>query len=1169
MYFVPITIAHTCMFHFKERDAWMKKYEDIVLEYASMEKKLENIREECEKQTRDVQKDEVLKNDIYLKYENLAKQCECLNVQTKILRLEKKQEIEKNIQMQLTITRQKKEIEGYKKIIEKVKSMNILFKKREKEKENKLCTIIDNSVVTKKNNEMLKEIVKINDRLIDVYNNVRDKVCTELGDTKKKLNVANTKVKKYHDTLTIISDSYLKYKKEKELELHKMVKLNINLKEQFEKKKSIERHNKEWTTRLTEMNAVNMLLNYYEAKYKVCEESNRLMLGWVHSIAGQIQGVKPSKCNATIINHTTNTLGDNSTEEEKSNSPFFCHFYHAHIRGKKEVHDEEDLHMQSLKRKILADNFCELKIKKENLSLLDMLLQKGEETNMERKEIPFMQMFITGNIIEALYYHMNLVNNIVECLNITLLLLLYIYDTYFKEVINNLDRLSYLESLEKSSIRFASNFYITLSNFLLCMEKYVKIMNSSDNYAHFALLQDERFCNVISLCKYILEQYMGKIKIKLFTSNVDYSLLNVLTEKLAKFHSAIKEEGGQSCYGGGDGGNRGNRGGKEETSEEGDTISSFELACHLYSIIATSVLLAVDKEEYAHLLTEEDINTVRNIQVDVIAKCEELLRLIKLPHKIVGFYFPIKQYKMPISNFMSYVRRFKMFVLIDGAEKNSYIAREKELGQDINMLCKCIVREIQNMLESPIMYSVDIRKKKELFIFQICNGCVNKYQEEIMQKGKNSTMEKEIEEKELVIKKLEHNISDYVNTINMLTKKINELTVRVEKYSKVKIDLDMLKKEKNEYMNIITSLRKSKNENINEVNYVRKQYDEIKNKYNELLKNFELKKKHYICTNKNIENFNLDIYYIKKIMYNLYNENFLIKLKKNYHLFHDDMSYYSSEHNSPYVNFLHSTEEDTSNNFHFSNHPFCKHTHEMEIEGKINSSLNKILYDNIYFVNKNNATLLDDIYNCELVRGRLAIHTIDHTKNGIQSVTLRNMDDNLGESKCQGRLRSSHKSVKQDKKLQELLKIIKTYQSLKDSVLAEIVRTPIRGGNIHMEVKRGSQRWEYLHSQLTQLKSAIGRFSTDNGLTEKRECYTDLNNVLNVVLQGEASTGEASHGVACNREVSHGVACNREVSHGGSKLKGGTVNDHSSELCDKVILNESSFSYLIQNIFNL
>ncbi|SCP05294.1 conserved Plasmodium protein, unknown function [Plasmodium ovale] len=1154
--FVTITIAHRYMFHFKERDSCMKKYEQIVLEYASMEKKLEKIKEDYEKQTREVQKDEVLKSDIYLKYEHLTKQCECLNVQTKILRLEKKQEIEKNIQMQLIITKQKKEIEGYKKIIEKVKSMNISFKKREKETENKLCSIIDNSLVTKNNNEMLKEIVKINDRLIDVYNNVRDKVCTELGDTKNKLKIANTKVKKYHDTLTIISESYLKYKKEKEKELQKMVKLNIQLKEQFEKKKSIERHNKEWTTRLAEMNAVNMLLNYYEAKYKVCEESRQLMLGWVHSIAGQMQGGKTSECNATVISPATNTLGDNSTEAETSNSPFFLHFYRAHIRGK-ELQDEEDLHMQSLKRKILADNFSELKIKKESLSLLDMLLPKGEETNLERKEIPFMQMFITGNIIEALYYHMKLVNNIVECLNITLLLMLYIYDTYFKEVINNMNRLSYLESLEKSSIRFATHFYITLSNFLLCMEKYVKIMISSDNYAHFALLQDERFCNVISLCKYILEQYIEKIKIKLFTSNVDYSLLNVLTEKLTKFHSAINAEGGQSCHGGGD--DDGNRGGKEETSEEGDTISSFELACHLYSIIATSVLLTVDKEEYAHLFTDEDINIVRNIQVDVIAKCEDLLRLIKLPHKIVGFYFPIKQYKIPRSNLLSYVRQFKMFIQIDGVEKNSYIAREKELGKDINILCKCIVREIQNMLENPIMYSVDIRKKKELFIFQICNKYVNKYQEEIVQKGKNSTKEKEIEEKELLIKKLENNISEYINTTNMLTKKINELTVRVERYSKVKIDLDMLKKEKNEYMNIITSLRRSKNENINEVNYLRKQYNEIKNKYNELLKNFELKKKHYICTNKNMENFNLDLYYIKKIMYNLYYENFLTKVNKHYHLFHDNLSYYSNEYSCSYINFLYSTEEDTSNNFAFSNYPFCIYTHKMEMERKINSSLNKLLYDNIFFVNKNHATLLDDIYNCELVRGRLGMHTIDHTKNAIQRVTLRNMDDRLGESKCQGPLRSFHQSVKQDKKIEELLKIIKTYQSLKDSVLAEIMRTPIRGGNIHMEVKRGSQRWEYLHRQLTQLKSAIGRFSAGNGLTEKRECYTDLNNVLNVVLQGEASNGEANHGVACNREVSRG----------GSKLKGSTVNDISSELCDKVILNESSFSYLIQNIFNL
>ncbi|CRH01612.1 conserved Plasmodium protein, unknown function [Plasmodium relictum] len=1120
----------------EERDIWKKKFEKIELENSILKKKLEDYITNYENKNVEVENFTKIKTDMLMKYKYMDNKCEYLNIKVSILTLEKEEEMKKNNEMQKIINKQKKEIEGYKKILEKLKSMNISFKKRKNEAENKICFMIDNDLLIKNDNILLKEIIKVNDRLNDINNKVNEKMKGELEKTKKKLHIANDKIKKFHDAFINISNNYLKHKGEKEKKLLVTLKVNEELREELEKKKSIEKFNIECKAKLEEYNAKNTLLNYYEIKYKVNDRSKNRILRYINLISNNCK------------------MEENGNSDETNKNIFLYDLYNMYDKNDKNYEEQINL----LKKKILdEDNFHQMNKKKYN-TLINTSSFQNKENSENSLEAFILNNLYSSNIIEILHYNIKIVNDILECFNITLLLLSYIYDTYLKEIINNINNSSYLQSLEKSNIRFVIYFFITLSSFLLSTLKYIYIIKNSDSNDYLKLLCNERIFHIFYLSKYILEEYVEKIKIKLFSSNIDYSTLVFLSDQLNNLYNFIfaqnmaynenNEEGNEEKYqtindsnnsikSNSEAGtnkdimsNTRNEKKKDESqkdkkileSDEEKNISSFELFCFLNFVIATSIHLMNDKDILFDSFNDIDMD----IQKEILIKCDYVLKLIKIPPKVFSFYFCIKRYNFSFENFLEWVTNYKSLI-IDDINSNNNKERSKNPTSFINELSKNILNELNTISDRTNIYYMNGQETKELYIYDICNKYIDMYNNIISKKNKNLIEKKVIKEKDDVIKKLEENITDYENKIHLMNKKINMLTVKEEKCNKMQIDLDILKKEKNEYLNIINDLRKSKNESVNEIAYITKHYNETKNKYTELLKGFEPKRK-YLNGNKNNEQFNIDTYYMKKIINNLYYENFLIKINKNYHLFDEKINYYNNLYNNySTINFLYEDENYENNKWKIKN---TNDKNTIKKEDETNIMLNKIFGDEIYFINKNHKVLFDDIYNCELIKSRLAKHKTDYFKNKLYQTTLCNSLSN------------------EEKKYIEIVDIIENYKNLKNKILKEILNMSINH-NTDIQMKNHQKSSEHLHRKLSELKSVIKKFYINNNLRNLYKNLPHLEHILNITV-GEKSNKEENYEKIGN-------------------ISNKNLNKKTYLHSDKVILNNHSLSYLIQNIFNL
>ncbi|SBS93635.1 conserved Plasmodium protein, unknown function, partial [Plasmodium malariae] len=1218
-----------------ERDTWMKKYEQIELEHSILKKTLQKFTNHSSDKNGQERNDEIFMRDVSMKYKYMENQCEFLNVNLNILSLEKEKEVKKNRELQKIINKQKKEIDGYKKILEKLKSIIISFKKKKDEAESKICSMIDNNLETKNDNNLLKEIIKINDRLNDVNKKVNEQVIVELENTRNKLCIANNKIKNFFQIITNISDRYLKCKKEKDKTLLATLKINEQLTEELRKKKAIENYNIQWKVKLEEFNALNVLLNYYEVKYKVSNANRHLVLKYINSISSSspIEGIKRGKSNG-VLGSSDGSCAYNSRnnifnlEDEKAvNSLLFhhlCNIYNTERSKQKEevTYDEQ---MNLLKEKILTEYISKTNPQKENMLPISMPTMENEKKDLTTSEAFALSKLSFSNIVEILYCNMKIVNDIMDCVNMSLLLLIYIRDTYLKEIITNInDHPSYVLSLEKGSIRFGIYFSITLCNFLVCIIKYVQIIKSANRYNNIQLLQDDRLANIFCLSKYILEQFMEKIKFKLFSNNIDYSTLNMLTSMLIDMHNTLfithvqldkpddrkmEEKSYQSkrhaiyekerykmttkIYSNHEMDENGeidhiyyieknnqmNDKEKEIKSKDvremntNETVSSFEMFCFLNTASAVSILLIIDKDTYVHFSNEVDLN----IQMEIIIKCEEVLKLIKTPQKILNFHFMTKQYKISFKNFIRYTEKYKE-VLINNISNTNNEKWGKELSSTISKTSNYILKELKTILESSNIYSIDIQEKKKLFIFKIFEKYIEIYNNVMSKKNKRIIEPKDLEEKEGVIKKLEEKVMSCTNTIQMLEKNINILTIREEKFNKIKMDFDILKKEKNEYLSIITDLRKSKNESLNEITYISKNYNELKNKYNELLKNYEQKKK-YIGSTKNFEQSNLDIYYMKRIINNLYYENFLTKINKHYYLFDQKINYYNDLYlDSLAINFNHSLENENppkeTNEINSNEVDSPNNTREIKNEKKkkkITLNENQLLQDNnTFFSNTKHSMLYDDIYNCEIIKSKLKRCKTDYFKNKLYQTTLS----------------SSFIPRENNKSIQHIVDIIESYKILKNDIFTQILNTPI--GSINDQTNTGSsskghsqkcaqklaQERAHVYSKLKSLKSVVNNFYTTNKLAKFNDAVSLQDSMLRISIQGKK---EADERVVAGREAQRGdVVANVEARNGGddssNRTKDGRIPfEHVTTLpsCNKIILNENSFSYLIQNVFNL
>ncbi|CRG95186.1 conserved Plasmodium protein, unknown function [Plasmodium gallinaceum] len=1120
----------------EEREIWKKKFQEIESENLILKKKLDETITNYENKNVEGENFMKIKTDMLMKYEYMENKCEYLDIKVNILSLEKEEEIRKNKILQKITNKQKKEIEGYIKILEKVKSMNISSKKRKNEAENQISSMINNDLLIKNDNILLREIIKVNDKLNDINNKLNEKIIEELERTKKKLHIANSKIRKFHDAFINLSNSYSKHKEEIKKKLLVTLKINEELREELEKKKSIEKYNVENIKKLEEYNAKNILLNFYEVKYKINDRSKNIILRYINLI-------------------TSESKKEESGNSEEFNKDIFLYDLY-NIHDKNEENYEKQINL--LKKKILEGDISYQLNKKKDDMFLDTLSFQNKENCEKSLGVYILNNLNSSNIVEILYYHIKIVNDILECFNITLLLLLYIYDTYLKEIINSINNSSYLQSLEKSQIRFSVYFFITLSSFLFSTLKYIHILKNSNCNDYLKLLCNERVFHIFCLSKYTLEQYMEKIKIKLFSSNIDYSILTVLSDQLNNLYDSMftqkniyneNSEGiSERCHqiindsknekvNNKEGTNKEiiyntNNEKKENTENQTEkiildldkekNISSFELYCFLNFIIATSILLMNDKD----ILFGSFNNINIDIQREILIKCENVLKLIKVPKKIFSFYFCMKRYKFSFNNFIEITTNYKSLIL-GNANYNNNKEKSEILVTTINELSKNILNELDNILDNTNIYSIDGHETKELYIFNICDKYVNMYNNITSKNNENMIEKKIIEEKDDIIRKLEKDITDFENKIQLMNKKINLLTVKEEKCNKMQIDLDILKKEKSEYLNIISDLRKSKNESTNEIAYITKHYNETKNKYNELLKGFEPKKK-YLNSNKNNEHSNIDIYYMKKIINNLYYENFLTKINKNYHLYDEKINYYNSLYNDySKINFLYKDENYEDDKWENKN-TYDKNTNENEDETNI--MLNKIFGDEIYFTNKNHKVLFDDIYNCELIKSRLSKHKTNYFKNKLYQTILCN-SFNEQKNKCI-----------------EIVDIIENYKNLKNEILREILNMSINN-NIHVKMKKNYKISEHLHHKLIELKSMIKKFYINNNLKDLNKNLPTLENVLNITIEEKSNTGEK-----CEK-----------ISNSTNK----NLNKQTYLLSDKVILNDHSFSYLIQNLFDI
>ncbi|VWU50509.1 conserved protein, unknown function [Hepatocystis sp. ex Piliocolobus tephrosceles] len=792
-----------------ERDSWMKKYEVMESEYLSLKDKLKNMTDSSNNKNKVKEDYETIVKDMFLRYKYMKNQHEYLNLQNKIINLEKEKEIKKNQELQKIINKNKNEIEGYKKILEKLKYMNADFKKKKNDAENQMYSIIESNIITKNDNILLKDIIKVNDKLNSINKSVHEKIYTEFENIKTKLMQANNKIKKYHEVITEICESYLKYKKNKKKELLEILKINETLKKKLEEKMSIEKYNTEYKNKTENLKTSNILFVYYQIKYNVYNETLDMVLKYVHSIMSSVHRVVSNDfINGKNMVKDSN-LPNNIYVFNNSNDVYSSEKINE---NKHTVANEDNI------RKDIFNAFCNNKISKINCNIdlndlivslrekglkyyiFDTIRNKNSEIlseydgttittlskNEQKNEQNSFDLFLfnnlnSTNIIHVIYYSIKMINDILECMNITLLLLSYIHDTYLKEAINTIKSSLFVASPQKSNIRFAVNFFITLSDFLFCINKYIQIFKTSTNINHIYLLTNEKLCISFCLCKYILEQYIDKIKIRLFSCNVNYyileSMINKLNESYLDLIKTVQSE--KNCNVGDVGleqkshseentkyilDQKGDDAGQSKVVDKVDTIketkhieainaveangetkntdtinkpeptSAFEIVTFLNKIVAMSILLVTDKDTYENMFKTIDTK----LQKYIITECEEVLKLIKLPNEYISMYSPIKKYNISLDSIKSLINKYK-HVIIDIVNNNENMVQlDKDISNDVNNISTNILSEVQFILKNCTNNcSMDITNKEDTFLLKICNKFVEIFNKKILKQHNN------------------------------------------------------------------------------------------------------------------------------------------------------------------------------------------------------------------------------------------------------------------------------------------------------------------------------------------------------------------------------------------------------------------------------------------------
>ncbi|KJP86284.1 hypothetical protein AK88_04098 [Plasmodium fragile] len=1181
-----IEVNHTSIHFYKdgqldkllERNEWVKKYESVESECATLREKLNRITLNSHDKNEQLHGNDAIQRDISMKFKYMQNQCEFLTVQLNILTLEKDKEVKKNQDLQSTIDKQKNEIKGYQKILEKVKNMNISFRKEKNETEKKFCTIRDNDLLTRNDNVLLKEIVKINDKLMQVNEKIRDNFEEELNKAKTKLSVAHDKIGRFSETVNNMRENFIKYKKRKENILLKILTANEQLKKELLEKKITEQRNIEWNNHLEEYITSNVLMNFYEAKYKMSDFILHIVLSYVNSMAnwdhvdgGKAVGLERANegdANYSILNTLlVMPMGDITKIKTGWTS-------------NKEMYDEQ---MNTLKKDLLSGNFPQ-KHQKRNKQDPPTKAENSEDGNS-------MEEFIrtnpnTPNIVSDIYYHIKLVNDILETVNVTLILLLYTHETYLKEPLNHLHQEAYIQMQEKGNLRFGAYFFTALSNFLLSVLKYVHIVRGTNTHIHHALLQQEQLYTFFCLTKYVLEEYVEKIRIKLFTSTIDYRILDLLSDKLRDIYDEviahvvggrIQGEGheGDTAHGQvvptnvtpkcstnmGRGKpthdeakntklvicagkqNRDSDSSQKEYSYEDSTeeTTSLDVLGHLNLATGLSIILMIDQDVYCDAFPDMDVNQ----QKEIITKCQELLKLVKAPLKITNFYFPIMRYKLSFKNFIMHCKKYQTMVM-SSANGINYTHGHTNSEYTINQVSASMLNELKSILEDATrIYSIDAQERGDPYILQMCGKMVELYRDEVEGRGKQSKEQQReaVLKRDELITQLQDEVTLNRDKINALNKQLNLLTIREEKYNKISIDLNVLKKEKNEYLNLISELRESKNENVNEISHLTKHYNDIKKKYNDMLKNYEHKKKFY-GTQKQMEPSNIDTYYMKKIINNLYYENFLTKVGTHYRLF--GQSGYPSDDtfcgSSP-IGACRKTPLGSTSHLPL-------YTHDVDdgissLTNQIGPNPNRSSTSDTYFTNEKHITLYDDIYNCEIIKGRINRTQKVYFKNKLYrtNTTLE-------------KILTYHTEDKNTQHIIHIVDIIEEYKNLKNEIFTQMVNTPIktncilRGGK-----KKEHQNWARLSEKAAQLKYAIRKIHADNKGSRllKGGPPASARNVLTISFRDRSDI--CHHG---DTPEDHAITNGHNTNEG-----------NAQESCNNVILTEQSFSYLLHNMFDL
>ncbi|EUD67780.1 hypothetical protein C922_01969 [Plasmodium inui San Antonio 1] len=1187
-----------------ERNEWIKKYESVESECATLREKLHRITLNSPDKNEQLHGNDAIQRDISMKYKYMQNQCEFLSVQLNILTLEKDKEEQKNQDLQSTIEKQKNEIKGYKKILEKVKNMNISFRKEKNETEKKICTIRDSDLLIRNDNILLKEIVKINDKLIEVNEKIKDNVEEELNKAKTKLSVAHDKIGRFSEAVNHMRENFTKYKKRKENILLKILTDNEQLKKELWEKKITEQRNVEWNNQLEEYITAKVLLNFYEAKYKMSDFVLHTVLRYVISmdswdnVAGgkalELERADEGDANYSILN---TLLAVPTGGKEKIKTEW---------RSENEIYDEQ---MNTLKRDLLSDNFPQ---RHQKSSKRDPP-PEAEFSEDEKDGNNSLEAFIrttpnTSNIVNDIYYHMKLVKDILETANVTLILLVYTHETYLKEPLNHIHQDAYIQMEEKGNLRFGAYFFTSLSNFLLSVLKYVNIVRGTDRHAHVALLQEKQVFTLFCLCKYVLEEYVEKIRIKLFTSTIDYHILDVLSDKLRgiydevfphvvrgntdggeeeeKKHQKEKQEEEQQKGDTADGqvlptdvapkssnhmGRkkkthdeakntklifcRGNQNRDGDSSQKGcshqesaEETTSLDVLGHLNLATGLSITLIIDQDVYCDVFPDTNVNQ----QKEIITKCQELLKLVKAPLKISNFHFPLKRYKFSFKNFIRHCERYQTVVMSSANGGGNTTHGRTNTEYTINQVSVSMLDELKSILEDITkVYSIDAQEPGDPYILQICGKLVKLYRNQVAGRGKQCKEQQGEEDlkRDELITQLQDEVTLNRAKINALNKQLNLLTIREEKYNKISIDLNVLKKEKNEYLNLIRELRESKNENVSEISHLTKHYNDVKKKYNDMLKNYEHRKKFY-AIQKQMEPSNIDTYYMKKIINNLYYENFLTKLGTHYRLFGQSPLPCDETFCAPFSLIGAGRKTPFGPTPHL---PLCTHHEEDGISSLTNqmgpnqkgSSTN-----DTYFTNEKHATLYDDIYNCEIIKGRINRAQKGYFKNRLYrtNTTLRQMP-------------TCRKEEKNTQDITDIIDIIEEYKNLKNEIFTQMVNTPngtnciLRGGK-----KKEQQNWARLSEKVAQLKYAIRKFHADN----KRSGLNggpppSARNVLTISFRDRSDSchdGDTSG--------DHTTTEGHLTTDGYHATEG-----KAQQRCNNVILTEQSFSYLLHNMFDL